>query len=186
MTGAAFGDFYATYNIAWIASFLLAAVIAGLLNWPVRNVFIMQLGRAADEISSKTRKPKPEVLKDLENHFDLPTASLIGKLERILYVFGIMFGGAFAIISGWLVLKAFNTWLEVFEQTQPGPLGTSQNAAGKAAEQQAANDKKLSRMIYYHLYLVGNAMSLMMGITLGFLGLQLAAHGPTFLAWLCK
>jgi hypothetical protein len=200
MSGVAFGDFYATYNIAWLLSFFLMVAIVWATDWPVRNIFVEQLDRASKYIAKKTGDQESEVLTKLQDHFDLDTASLIGKLERILYVFGIMFGGAFAIISGWIVLKAFNTWLEVFEEGQQRSTDLTQIIVGHAVAKTlekvpeeienykkgtTAQKAKVSRMVYYHLYLIDNATSLMAGVTLGFIGLQLAAWAPVVIAKLC-
>ena len=84
----------------------------------------------------------------------MTSAPIIGILERIIYIIGIMFGGAFALISGWLVMKAFNTWLQT-EELKAHPTEV--------------------RMAYYHQYLYGNALSLIAGVVLGFIGLHLAA-----------
>jgi uncharacterized metal-binding protein len=93
------------------------------------------------------------VFRQIEEHFAMESAPLIGTIERVIYVFGIMFAGAYALISGWLVLKAFSAWLQGSE-LQPNPIR--------------------GRMAYYHLYLYGNALSLMTGLALGFVGLQLS------------
>ena len=107
--------------------------------------FSVQMSRLAKQFSTT----KDEIT----SHFDMTFAPIIGILERIIYIAGIMFG-AYVLISGWLVMKAFNAWLMTTELEGP-----------RAKE----------RMAYYHLYLYGNALSLITGLVLGFIGLHLAA-----------
>lgn len=181
----------AAYNWFWLLSFLLAVSASWPTNKLVGKLFQRQMRACARQIVEGRNVP-PDKIEDaaeaeykiIFKHFDLDTAARIGKWERVIYVFGVMFGGgAWSLISGWLVLKAFNGWLEGMEISKPTseaanlPLPTVTASAAVAADASS----KANRMIYYHLYLFGNALSLMAGVALGFVGLQLAA----WLTWLC-
>jgi hypothetical protein len=125
---AAFG-----LDLAWLLAFFAASAMSWLVNPIVHWLHQRNLQKESKEV---------------QDHFDMAFAPTIGKLERVLYIYAIMYapgGSAFAIISGWLVMKAFSVWLERTD----------------------------ARMRPYHLYLYGNALSLLAGLALGSIGLML-------------
>jgi hypothetical protein len=202
------------YNCQWLTAFVAVSILSLLAHFAVRGLFDLQMNHCAKTIvllELRSRNPGTNVTnapadlvtakyQQIHDHFDLGSAAIIGMIERIFYIFAIMFGGAFAVMSGWLVLKAFNTWLEGFEirSESVDELATSvlsatrRNAAlpeiadiAQRAKDAADTRDKAKRMAYYHLYLVGNGLSLAAGIALGFLGLQLAARWPWLFACIC-
>jgi hypothetical protein len=183
----------------WVSAFVIAALLSWPFNRLVRMLFRNQMRHCAQSIVDRDRTRQVSVdakFREIETHFDMESAPLIGKVERILYIFGIMFTGAYAIISGWLVLKAFNTWLEGLElagvpanpaaaATAPATTQGQQDPADYQRErdrlQEERNRLKADRMSYYHLYLYGNALSLLTGLALGVIGLQIRMALPDLL-----
>lgn len=154
MAAVALGNFAETYGWPWITAFIIMSIASLPLNFIIGKLFSLQMKRLATQIATTEN--------EIRSHFDMNFAPIIGILERIVYIAGIMFGGAYVLISGWLVMKAFNAWLMTTELADPRTKG---------------------RMAYYHLYLYGNALSLIAGLVLGFIGLHLAAW-PDWAAWL--
>jgi hypothetical protein len=69
----------------------------------------------------------------------LLTAKMVGDLERIIYIFGVV-ENQYSLIAGWLVLKGFLGWIP---RSEPEPLPR------------------------YHAYLIGNGYSLVVGVGFG-------------------
>jgi hypothetical protein len=95
-----------------------------------------------------------EEVETFERELDLENAVVIGKWERALYVYSVMFN-QFSLLSGWLVMKAFFGWL-----------GTK--------EQEREQERARWRMRKYHLYLYGNVWSLIVGLGCGAIGRAVA------------
>src|SRR3954463_8384103 len=173
MTDAGTAGLAGVYDWNWVLAFLFVAFLSWPANYLVGLAFRSQMRNCAERVAHARTSPQAADITQINReyeaifaHFDLATAARIGVLERILYAFGIMFGGAFAIISGWIVLKAFNSWLEGFEvrrkteetalvllgATQVGPDEVRRQIEEiKKAESGGAH---VSRMVYYHLYLL--------------------------------
>ena len=203
MTGVDLPTLVGPYGWHWILAFLFVAFLSWPANALVGFLFRRQMRKCAVRVATAKYAGRDATLQEIEteynaifNHFDLVTAARVGVMERIIYAFAIMFGNAFALISGWIVLKAFNSWLEGFEIRQKSEdtalallgaaqIGPDEIRAQIEAIKSGSRGTSVSRMVYYHLYLLGNGLSLMTGIALGFIGLELAAHWPTFVGWIC-
>ncbi len=95
--------------------------------------------------------------------FRAKTSGWIGVMERWVYIVSIMLG-QFSLITGVLVLKAFFGWTD----------------KTLTATAEAEHVKGMKRTIaLYHTYLLGNLLSLALGILLGLIGLYVL---PRFLA----
>lgn len=126
--------------IASLLSVLLNGIVANLHSTQFRCLIAANLDKRIGEIKQEYE----QIASDLDMQF----AATIGKVERVLYIIAVALG-QYALISGWLVLKAFSAWLRPREQ-----------------EPKAMN--------YYHLYLYGNLLSLLLGVGLGMLALGLS------------
>lgn len=84
--------------------------------------------------------------------FDLDFAQEIGTLERTFYVFSVI-SGQYALLAGWLVMKAFFAWIQI-------PANTKINLPNPSEWQ----------MLMYHSYLWGSGRSLMFGMLCGIIG----------------
>ncbi len=174
MAGLGWSDIANVYSWVWILSFLIAA-FAG--SWSVNPIvfrlFDAEMRRCAAKLVNDDQRMETSAedeYKLIKKHFDMELAPLIGKVERVIYVFGIMFGGAFALISGWLVLKAFAAWVGEIRRPE-----TPENVTTSVEKTSAP------RLAYYHLYLYGNALSLLAGLALGLVGLHLTVYLPHLL-----
>jgi hypothetical protein len=134
-------------DLPWLGAFILAT---GLTYFPVHPlVYKMhdkQLGEIVKKSPNKTLESVEKEKQAVRDRYDMEFAPIIGSLERVLYVYCVM-QGAYALLSGWLVMKAFTAWLE----------------------QKGVNPAE--RMRYYHLYLYGNILSLFGGLAAGAIGL---------------
>jgi uncharacterized metal-binding protein len=108
------------------------------------------------QLSEIVKKSPKKTLESLEKEkqlvrdkYDMEFAPIIGNLERVVYVYSVM-QASYAVLSGWLVMKAFTAWLE----------------------QKGVNPEE--RMRYYHLYLYGNVLSLFGGLAAGAIGLAIS------------
>jgi len=83
----------------------------------------------------------------LDQTLNFPFARVIGRLERTLYMFA-AFVADYQLIAGWLVMKAFFTWL----------------SHKKVLPEDQARDRNL---MGYYMYLYGNLLSVLYGIGCG-------------------
>jgi hypothetical protein len=132
-------------------SFLLACVLS---TWPgnflIRTTYSWILGAANSPVPNKTMKAW---LEDLSPGGDLAefrskTAWIIGALERVIFIYALMFGQP-GLITGVLILKAFFSWTEQRATADP--------AATAAAE----SARRLETIAHYHTYVIGNFLSLL-------------------------
>jgi hypothetical protein len=137
-------------DLPWLLAFFVASLLSYFpVHQLVRNLHQRQFSRIVEKSRDKTLGGIEDEEKALGRHFDMEFAGTIGKAERIVYVFSVMYGNAFAVLSGWLVMKAFTKWLE----------------------RKDMDETRLMR--YYYLYLYGNLLSLLGGLSLGALGLAI-------------
>ena len=90
-------------------------------------------------------------MENLRAEFDLRFAGIVGGLERVLYIYSVM-RGELALAAGWLVLKAFF------------PL----NYIDRPPDKHVLPE----RMKRYHIYILCNGLSLLVGIACGTLALM--------------
>jgi hypothetical protein len=144
-------DFWtATRNCGIDVPFLvgfLVAIVLGIWpgNWLVAQIHKWQLKTLLKPDGSKTFDEFNKEYDDLLKLFDWRFAQLIGRTERILYVIAVM-TAQYSILSGWLVMKAFFGWLSRPRRPQSESLP------------------------YYHMYLFGNALSILCGLLCGSIG----------------
>ena len=84
-------------------------------------------------------------------HFD-PAGGLVGCLERAVYIFGIMFAQP-GVITGVLILKAFFGWVDKIAGSDPNRTPSVR-----------------AYVAVYYAYIIGNLISLIVGLALGELG----------------
>jgi hypothetical protein len=127
---------------------LLCFVVAVLVStWPGSKVITWRQTRLLNKwLKSKTTDEAE--LKELgiekakwSNELALGYTAKIGRIERVLYVMAVMTEQYYALVTAWIILKAISAW-------NPADPRTSAN---------------------YHLYLNGNALSLLIGLSCGFL-----------------
>jgi len=109
---------------ALVLSLFANPLIARLMEWQIGKRF------------------KEDTQSEVNAH-DLPFAAIIGNLERVLYIYGVV-TSQYAVISGWLVMKAFFLWIR-----SGGP-----------------SDSRLD-IRHYFVYLYGSGLSLIAGLALG-------------------
>jgi hypothetical protein len=76
----------------------------------------------------------------------------IGRLERVLYIFGVM-SGHYELITGWLVMKAFFGWIK------------SENTAD--VQEGVVDDGTSAVLDRFNSFLIGNLLSLLIGLACG-------------------
>jgi hypothetical protein len=144
--------------LIFVVSFLIAALLAiapghhivrGLHNLILHNVRTYDPTKTLQQLVGEFFGLSPHA-----KHYD-PAGGLVGCLERSVYVFAIMFAQP-GVITGVLILKAFFGWVEKISDTDP--------------------DKAPSVRAYvavYYAYIIGNLISLIVGLALGELGFLL-------------
>lgn len=132
-------------NIPLIIGFLAGSILAICGNFIVFRLHRMQIQKLFVVDDNTTEKAKRDAYDKLLGEFDMRFAGLIGKTERILYVYSVMLN-QFSLLGGWLVMKAFFGWL-----TKP-------------------RSNPRDGLPYYHLYLYGNALSILCGLLCGSIG----------------
>jgi hypothetical protein len=80
---------------------------------------------------------------------------IIGRLERIFYIYALMFD-ALGVLTSWVILKAFFGWIQSPSSSQPD------DADGART------------MLSFYLYIYGNALSILSAILLYRLALVLS------------
>ena len=148
--------------MAVFLSFVLACVLSA---WPgnllIRKAYDRILGAAKSPVSGKTMKAWLEEMspdKDLAE-FRSKTASIIGTLERVIFIYALMLAQP-SLITGVLILKAFFSWTE-----------HRATATATATEQPAEKSKMLETIAHYHTYVIGNFLSLLTAILLSHVAL---------------
>jgi len=132
-------------------SFLLACILS---TWPgnflIKTIYNWILGAAQSPVPNKTMKAWLEELspdRDLAE-FRSKTAWIIGSLERVIFLYALMFGQP-SLITGVLILKAFFSWTE--HRAAPDPAVTTGTS----------NPRMLETIAHYHTYVIGNFLSLL-------------------------
>jgi hypothetical protein len=113
------------------------------------------------------KRPSTQEIIGYQPEHDTIGALIIGWTERPLYIFAIMFAQP-GVITAVIILKAFFNWTQVFTE----PSLASDPGENRSAESIAA--EKLERMrraiAHYHAYVLGNLISLALGLMLGEVG----------------
>jgi hypothetical protein len=157
------------FDLPAILGFLVGTILAySPGHWFVGKLFerrknIVETRLKADLERRHEEHTVEEELENFQHELDLENAVVIGKWERALYVYSVMFG-QFSLLSGWLVMKAFFGWL-----------GTK--------EQEREQEQARWRMRKYHLYLYGNLWSLLTGLGCGAIGRAVAYGLASWLAF---
>jgi hypothetical protein len=141
-------------KVVYLLSFFLAvslAIFPG--NWVVRVIH----GQVFEKVRSSE-----ESKRFIELEFKSTGAKWIGQAERTIYIFGIMFGQP-GVITGVIILKAFFNWTDKFLASVP-----PDNARVDLRRQ-----NYVDMISNYHVYLAGNLISIIVGLTLGELGIFL-------------
>src|SRR5258708_15295229 len=103
-------DWLTPYNNLTLLWFVIASAVACTLGNSFVKLMLRYLSAMAVEKKGDTtyQKRRDEIDK-LIAEFDPKFASIVGNLERVLYIFSVM-RGELALAAGWLVLKAFFPW----------------------------------------------------------------------------
>jgi hypothetical protein len=146
-------------------SFLLACFLS---TWPgnflIGAVYTRVLSTAKSPVANKTMK---EWLEELSPERDLAefrsrTARIIGALERVIFIYALMFTQP-SLITGVLILKAFFSWTE-----------------HRATADTEPKTRMLETIAHYHTYVIGNFLSLLTAIA------AYQAASLWFPAWITK
>ena len=144
-------------------SYLIGFAVACLLSWFPGNYFVYSSYRNVLQEIIEKDKAHPEInnKEALENEIDkqlkgidILLAKRIGKLERIFYIYAFMFE-SLGLLSGWIVLKAFFSWVTNSDDGANG-------SAGKKSSERALRS--------FYLYIWGNALSLLLALAMAKLG----------------
>ena len=126
----------------------------------------------------KKRVSTQEIIGRHPEH-DTMGAMVIGCAERPLYIFAIMFAQP-GVITAVIILKAFFNWTQVLTETPPAPASAAENKSPKslAAER---HERMRKTIAHYHAYVIGNLISLALGLALAELGVH--AFPPLLRGW---
>lgn len=146
--------------------FLLACVLS---TWPgnflIRTIYNLILGAVKSPVTGKTMKAWLEEIspdKDLAE-FRSKTAWIIGSLERVIFIYALMFPQP-SLITGVLILKAFFSWTE--HRARPDqPTSDQADTKQTASNQVTEKSKMLETIAHYHTYVIGNFLSIVTAIT---------------------
>jgi hypothetical protein len=94
-----------------------------------------------------------------------PLRARVGRTERLLYIYAIA-SGVYALLSGWIVLKAFFGW--IYESKLPELVEEGQR-------HESALQLSRRKLVGFYLYIYGNALSLIAAVVLTYVGLTIAA-----------
>jgi len=130
-------------NIGIDIYFIISFIVVNLISWLW----------AADAIQSMYHRRFKEKNKEWHSKLDLNFGKQIGRLERIFYIYSVMFG-QFSLLNAWVILKAFFGW------TQKTIIYSKMR-------------KKEKEITIFYSYLYGNALSLLAGLSLAHFGLFL-------------
>lgn len=135
---------------------LIGFFVANLISWVAADNFIQGL---YDKRFNEIVKSNPDqTLRDAQakseawrNKLDLEFGKQIGRIERVFYIYAVMFT-QFSLLSAWVILKAFYGWIQ-----KPS-----------VAQSAAPEEDKITT---FYAYIYGNALSLILALTLGHFGL---------------
>ncbi len=136
-------------------------LFACLLSWYFADSIIQRLySKRFDEMmgadQNLTGKDIQRGKVDLANKLDLDFGKRIGRIERVFYIYSIMFN-ALTLLSAWVILKAFYGWIQKPE--------IARSLASESTKE----------ITTFYLYIYGNALSLLMGLIMAHAG-KVAAH----------
>jgi hypothetical protein len=92
----------------------------------------------------------------------------IGNIERIIYIYAIMFD-KLSLLTAWVILKAFFGWLE---KPRMGSSATIEGIVGAGVEDRT--DEVVASITLFYSYIYGNGISLLSGVFLAHVGLVLS------------
>jgi hypothetical protein len=132
-------------------SFFLACVLSA---WPgnflIRKIYDLILGSVKGPTKGTMKKWLEDLAPDKDlDEFRSKTAALIGSLERVIFIYALMFAQP-NLITGVLILKAFFSWTE----------------HRMTADQSADKSRMLETIAHYHTYVIGNFLSVLTAILL--------------------
>jgi hypothetical protein len=166
-----------------MTSFVIACVLSG---WPgnqfIQMVFHLMLSHRRGPGGKGTMK---EFLNGLKEDpqlaaFRAETSRTIGSLERVIYIFAIMFG-LFPLITGVLILKAFYGWTDKSGTAK----GTDESGTAKPSEEEMEINAMHAQIAHFHTYIIGNFLSVMVAMLFGFLALYTLPKGLTKIGLTC-
>lgn len=136
---------------------LIGFFVANLISWVAADNFIQGL---YDKRFNEIVKSNPDqTLRDAQakseawrNKLDLEFGKRIGRIERVFYIYAVMFT-QFSLLSAWVILKAFYGWIQ------------------KPSVAQSAAPEEDKEITTFYAYIYGNALSLIVALTLGHFGL---------------
>src|SRR5688572_29969781 len=96
----AFGGF----GLACLLSWLFADVI-------IQNLYRKRFKEMLESNLNLTHAQDKEAMKDWNKKLDLAFGKRIGRIERVFYIYAIMFNGL-TLLSAWVILKAFYGWIQ--------------------------------------------------------------------------
>ena len=137
------------FDLPFLVAMIIGAALSVAVHPIVKSAFVARIETTAKStLTGPSDNSVGEKMPLILDHFDLPFAATIGCIERIIYVFAVI-TPAYDLIIGWLIMKAFYEWLKGPDEEQKLPLRA---------------------VVFYHLYLFGNAISLMAGLAAGVIG----------------
>jgi hypothetical protein len=146
-----------------ISAFILVNVVSFLcVGWIIQalcdqRLHVDRTEQRAAQMSSAFRKM-----------LDMRFGWHIGNIERIIYIYAIMFD-KLSLLTAWVILKAFFGWLE-----KP-KLGSSAQMDGIAASSaEGISDEAVATITAFYSYIYGNGISLLSGVFLAHVGLVLS------------
>lgn len=146
--------FEISYTAILLSTFLLISLV---LYWFYTDHLIQRLhDRVIVSVLYSDDYPKKDIyeLKDkVKKSLFLNLGALIGKYERFIYIYCV-FISDYQTLAGWLVLKAFFGWIK-----QP-------KIDFKKLDFQKI-DRDRVHLLTYYLYVLGNLLSLGIGIIIG-------------------
>lgn len=151
----------------YLFSFLLACALSLFPgNLLVRWLHVRLLRWERPWPFGKKKESIQEIIGERPEH-DTIGAMIMGRTERPLYIFAIMFAQS-GVITAVIILKAFFNWTQVFTE----PSLSSDQLASPPAEATAI-ERMRKTIAHYHAYVIGNLISLALALLLAELGIYL-------------
>lgn len=138
---------------------LIGFLFSNLISWLFIDYIITYFykRRFSDLSEALDKKPSEKLvlIEEWQLKLDIDFGKRIGRLERVLYIYAIMFGKT-AILGAWIVLKAFFGWI------------------GKHNRNSQNEIEEMQDITQYYAYIYGNALSLIFALLLSHFGLLLS------------